>query len=90
MRSAIHMIYIDISFKAFLSRNFFGLVSIEKPRQIYMVRPYLTFQCKGTVKLKNIKNNYFEIQNFKGAFMREGRLINRGVYFKMHKFRQQK
>ena len=33
---------------------------------------------------------YLEIQNFKGAFIREGHLIKRGVYFKMHKFRKQK
>ena len=33
---------------------------------------------------------YLKIQNFKGAFIREGRLIKRGVYFKMHKFRKQK
>ena len=33
---------------------------------------------------------YLKIQNFKGAFIREGRLINRGVYLKMHKFIKQK
>ena len=33
---------------------------------------------------------YLKIQNFKGAFIREGRLIKRGVYFKMHKSRKQK
>ena len=34
--------------------------------------------------------DYLKIQNFKGAFIREGRLIKSGVYFKMHKFRKQK
>ena len=33
---------------------------------------------------------YLKIQNFKGVFIREGRLIKRGVYFKMHEFRKQK
>ena len=33
---------------------------------------------------------YSKNQNFKGAFIREGRLIKRGVYLKMHKFRKQK
>ena len=33
---------------------------------------------------------YLKIQNLKGVFIREGRLIKRGVYFKMHKFRKQK
>ena len=33
---------------------------------------------------------YLKIQNFKGAFIREWRLIKWGVYSKMHKFRKQK
>ena len=38
----------------------------------------------------NALDVYLKIQNFKGAFIREGRLIKRGVYFKMHKFRKEK
>ena len=33
---------------------------------------------------------YLKIQNFKRAFIQEGRLFKRGVYFKMHKFRKHK
>ena len=39
----------------------------------------------------NALSVYLKIQNFKGAIIREGRLIKRGVvYFKMHKVRKQK
>ena len=33
---------------------------------------------------------YVKIQNFKGAFIPEGRLFKRGANFKMHKFRKEK
>ena len=45
----------------------------------------------STVKdLLNALGVYLNIQNFKGAFIREGRLIKRGVYIKMNKFRKEK
>ena len=37
----------------------------------------------------NALDVYLKTQNFKGAFIREGRLIKRGVYFKIHKFRKE-
>ena len=48
------------------------------------------FQSGITVNYRlNALGVYLKIQNFKRAFIREGRLIKRGVYFKMHKFRKQ-
>ena len=38
----------------------------------------------------NALSVYLKIQNFIGAFIREGRLIKIGIYFKMHKFIKQK
>ena len=56
-----------------------NMIGILYPRNLHTVSDRL-----------NALGVYLKIQKFKGAFIREGRLIKRGVYFKMHKFRKQK
>ena len=62
-------------------RNFFETLRSIKDLHMY----------SSTVNDRlNALGVYLNIQNFKGAFIREGRLIKRGVYIKMNKFRKEK